>query len=250
VLLDLFSGIGGFSLAARNVGWVTSAFCEIDPYCRQVLKKHWPDVPIYEDVRDVTAERLESDGITARIISGGFPCQDISYAGKGAGIEGERSGLWKEYARIIGELRPEYAIMENVAALLSRGMGVVLGDLAEIGYDAEWHCIPASALGAPHRRDRVWIIAYPDTQGVSRLVKADDISQVGSWGWRSKKNLCDVDWVGRSADWPKPLVRRVDDGLPDRVDRIKGLGNSICPAIPEIIFRAIDSQLDADRGVA
>src|SRR5208282_3242190 len=94
------------------------------------------------------------------ILCGGFPCQDISNAGKRAGIDGERSGLWSEFARLIGELRPRYAIMENVAALLGRGLERVLGDLASIGYDAEWHCIPASAVGAPHRRDRVWIVAY------------------------------------------------------------------------------------------
>jgi len=214
--LDLFSGIGGFAIAARNVGWETVGFCEIDPYCQKVLRKHWPGVPIYEDVRNVTAERLRADGIIwagAReastvddtesfrcrygndrtnkrqttgeinplastshssksridILTGGFPCQDISVAGKQAGIDGERSGLWSELARIIGEVRPRYAVLENVAALLSGDSGRwfqrVLGDLAEIGYDCEWHCIPASAVGAPHRRDRVWIIAYPGGTG-------------------------------------------------------------------------------------
>ncbi len=163
--LDLFSGIGGFALAAWWVGWETVGFCEIEPYCRQVLRKHWPDVPIYEDVKDVTAERLKSDGIECDILTGGFPCQDISYAGKGAGIDGKRSGLWSELARIIGEVRPRYAVLENVAALLNRGLERVTGDLAEIGYDCEWHCIPASAVGAPHRRDRIWIIAYPNSDG-------------------------------------------------------------------------------------
>jgi DNA (cytosine-5)-methyltransferase 1 len=158
-VLDLFSGIGGFSLGLERAGMRTVAFCEIEPFCRAVLRKHWPNVPIYEDVRSLTAERLAADGIAVDVICGGFPCQDISLAGKGAGIEGERSGLWKEYARIIGELRPKYVIVENVAALLGRGLDVVLGDLAALGYDAEWHCIPASAVGAPHRRDRLWIVA-------------------------------------------------------------------------------------------
>ena len=155
--LDLFSGIGGFALAARWVGWETVGFCEIDPYCQKVLRKHWPDVPIYEDVKKL-------DGRTVGhvdIITGGFPCQDISYAGKGAGILGERSGLWSELCRIIGEVRPRYAVLENVAALLNRGLDRVAGDLAEIRYDAEWHCISAAHVGAPHLRDRVWIIAYP-----------------------------------------------------------------------------------------
>ena len=160
-VLDLFSGIGGFSLGLERAGMTTVAFCEIDPYCRAVLRKHWPDVPCYDDIRTLNRERLAADGIAVDVICGGFPCQDISCAGAGAGIDGERSGLWREYSRLIGELRPRYAIVENVAALLGRGLDVVLGDLAALGLDAEWHCIPASAVGAPHRRDRIWIVAYP-----------------------------------------------------------------------------------------
>lgn len=142
----------------------TVAFCEIEPYCRAVLRKHWPEVPCYDDVRTLTAERLRADGIEADVICGGFPCQDISLAGKGAGIDGAQSGLWAEFARLIGDLRPRYAIVENVSALLNRGLGRVLGDLAAIGYDAEWHCISAAAVGAPHRRDRIWIVAYPERE--------------------------------------------------------------------------------------
>ena len=160
-LLDLFSGIGGFSLGLeRTGGFETVAFCEIEEFPRRVLAKHWPKVPCYHDIRDLTADALASDGIGVDAICGGFPCQDISTAGKGAGIEGERSGLWSEYARLIGELRPRVVFVENVAALLGRGLDRVLGDLAALGYDAEWHCIPASAVGAPHRRDRFWIVAY------------------------------------------------------------------------------------------
>jgi DNA (cytosine-5)-methyltransferase 1 len=178
-VLDLFSGIGGFSLGLERAGMETVAFCEIEEYPRQVLKKHWPDVPIYEDVRNVTRQRLESDGITGiDVVTGGFPCQDISVAGKQAGIEGERSGLWSELARIIGDIRPKYAIVENVTALLSgdRGQwfGRVLGDLAEIGYDAEWHCIPASELGAHHHRDRVWIICYSNSE---RFTEPGNVSE-------------------------------------------------------------------------
>lgn len=160
-VLDLFSGIGGFSLGLeRTGGFETVAFCEIEPYPRAVLAKHWPHVPCYEDVRTLTADTLARDGIDVDVICGGFPCQDVSFAGKRAGLEGARSGLWGEYARLIGELRPRFVIVENVPGLLSLGMGTVLGDLASLGYDATWDCIPAAAVGAPHRRDRVWIVAY------------------------------------------------------------------------------------------
>lgn len=160
-VLDLFSGIGGFSLGLERAGMRTVAFCEIEPFCRKVLARHWPNVKQYTDVRTLTADQLMADGIPRiDVICGGFPCQDISVAGKGAGLAGERSGLWREYARIIGEVRPKFVIVENVAALLGRGLGDVLGDLAALGYDAEWHCIPASYVGAPHRRDRLWIISY------------------------------------------------------------------------------------------
>jgi DNA (cytosine-5)-methyltransferase 1 len=136
-----------------------------------VLAQHWPEVHIYDDVRTLTAARLAADGIEVDAICGGFPCQDISLAGKGAGLSGERSGLWREYARLIGEIRPRYVIVENVSALLSRGLGDVLSDLAALGYDAEWHCIPASAIGAPHRRDRFWAVAYPNSQHRRRREK-------------------------------------------------------------------------------
>lgn len=160
-VLDLFSGIGGFSLGLeRTGGFETVAFCEIEPYPRAVLAKHWPGVPCYEDVRTLTADTLRRDGIAVDVICGGFPCQDLSFAGKRAGLEGARSGLWREYARLIGELRPRFVIVENVPGLLNLGMGAVLGDLAALGYDATWDCIPASAVGAPHRRDRVWIVAH------------------------------------------------------------------------------------------
>jgi len=163
-VLDLFSGIGGFSLGLeRTGGFETVAFCEIDPFCRRVLAKHWPNVRQYTDVRNLSADTLRSDGIAVDAIAGGFPCQDISLAGAGAGLEGERSGLWSEYARLVRELRPQFVFVENVAALLGRGLDRVLGDLAALGYDAEWHCIPAGRLGAPHERDRIWIIAYADS---------------------------------------------------------------------------------------
>jgi DNA (cytosine-5)-methyltransferase 1 len=153
---SLFAGIGGFDLGLERAGMECAWQVEIDPYAQKVLAKHWPDVRRHADVCTFPPE--EGDW-KVDVICGGFPCQDISYAGKGAGLAGERSGLWYEFARIIGHLRPPYVIVENVSALLNRGMGEVLGTLASLGYDAEWHVIPASAVGAPHRRDRVWIVA-------------------------------------------------------------------------------------------
>jgi DNA (cytosine-5)-methyltransferase 1 len=156
-VIDMFAGIGGFSLGLhRTGGFETVAVAETDPYASKVLAKRF-GVPNVGDV--TTAEYPNAD-----IICAGFPCQDISFAGAGAGLAGARSGLWREVVRAIRVVRPRFAILENVAALLNRGMGTVLGDLAAIGHDAEWHCIPAAAVGAPHRRDRIWIIANPGSE--------------------------------------------------------------------------------------
>jgi DNA (cytosine-5)-methyltransferase 1 len=157
-VLDLFSGIGGFSLGLeRTNGFETVAFCEIEPYCQRVLAKHWPNVPCHGDVR--TFEFPDAD-----VVVGGFPCQDVSHAGKRAGLAGERSGLYRELVRALRLVRPQYAIVENVAALLGDGMGTVLGDMAESGFDLEWDCVPAEAIGAPHERDRVWIVAHANSE--------------------------------------------------------------------------------------
>ena len=159
-VLDIFSGIGGFSIGLEAASMQTVAFCEINPFCRKILTRHWPSIPIFSDITTIDKKDLKTLP-RIDIIAGGFPCQDISVAGKGGGIKAKRSGLWKEFARLINDIRPKYAIIENVANLRSTGLISVLQDLWEIGYDAEWHCIPASAFGAPHRRDRIWIIAYP-----------------------------------------------------------------------------------------
>ena len=164
---SLFSGIGGFERGLEACGMRCKWQVEIDDYATKVLSKHWPDVPKFRDVREFPprpvspwlsgewARFFKVDGICA-----GFPCQDISYAGTGAGLSGARSGLFFEVIRVVQELRPKFIILENVAALLTRGLDRVLGTLAEIGYNAEWHCIPAAAIGAPHIRDRVFIIGY------------------------------------------------------------------------------------------
>jgi DNA (cytosine-5)-methyltransferase 1 len=242
-VLDLFSGIGGFSLGLERAGMRTVAFCEIDPFCRRVLAKHWPGVPVFDDVRTLTADRLAADGIFPDAICGGFPCQDISYAGPGSGLDGDRSGLWFEYARIVGEIRPRFVIVENVTALLGRGMGAVLGSLAAFGYDAEWHCIPASAVGALHARDRVWIVAYPERyglQGRSFITEA----------WQSEpraEQLPGLLLPRLRDEVSSARVFRADHGVPTRLDvaRNRSLGNTVYPAIPEIIGRAILAAQEA-----
>ena len=241
-VLDLFSGIGGFSLGLeRTGGFETVAFCEIEPFPRRVLAKHWPGVPIYNDVRTLTADVLRRDGIAVDVITGGFPCQDLSTAGKQRGMgEGTRSGLWSEIVRLIRELRPEYVIVENVANLLSgpsekRGgwFGRVLGDLAECGYDAEWENIPAAALGAPHRRERVWLIAYPNQDG---CVLSYDVAR---WLLPLKSALV---WKPFGAANNRVRVQELakvcwdDDGLPAELG---AYGNSVVPQIPELIGSAI-----------
>lgn len=223
-VLDLFSGIGGFSLGLeRTGGFETVAFCEIEEFPRRVLAKHWPKVPCYHDVRTLTASVLDRDCIRVDAIVGGFPCQDISLAGSGDGLEGERSGLWREFRRLIGELRPRVVIVENSPALVDRGLRDILGQLAELRYDAEWHTIPAAALGADHFRNRLWIVAHPDEKpmrpgwvaGVQNRKEIDRPRLVSAAG-------------GRAAY-----------GVPDWLDRVGTCGNAVVPQIPELIGHAI-----------
>jgi DNA (cytosine-5)-methyltransferase 1 len=236
-VLDLFSGIGGFSLGLERAGMETVAFCEIDKKARLVLNKHWPSVPVFDDVSTLTRETLDARGISVDVICGGFPCQDISLAGKGAGLEGDRSGLWFQFHRLIKEIQPHYAIIENVSALRNRGLDQVLRSLDEIGYDAEWHCIPASAVGAPHRRDRIWIVAYSMFAGLegqrfisSRISEELKNSSYSCW-WEAE-----------------PSVGRVANGVPNRVDRLKQLGNAVVPQIPELIGSAIIKNMGVNNG--
>ena len=248
-VLDLFSGIGGFSLGLERAGMQTVAFCEIDPFCRQVLAKNWPEVPCYEDVTALTGELVRRDVGGVDVIAFGFPCQDVSVAGTGKGLEGDRSGLWREGWRLIGELRPRYAIIENVAALTGRGLDQVLGDLAAIGYDAEWHCIPAASVGAPHIRDRIWIVAYPNGQGLEGRDGGVMPERSGKRPVRASGSLAHANGVAafgpaiarqeRRVWGPEPDVGRVANGVSNRVHRIRSLGNSVVPQIPEIIGRAI-----------
>lgn len=236
-VLDLFSGIGGFSLGLeRTGGFETVAFCEIEPFCRLVLAKHWPKVPIYEDVRTLSADTLRRDGIAdIDVICGGFPCQDISRAGTGAGLAGERSGLWRQYARLIGEVRPRLVLVENVAALLDNGIGTVLGDLASLRYNAEWSVVSACSVGAPHMRQRVFIVAHSNSvNGWSRVRNPTPYEhrtvqvEYGLEGARSRQRA--------RMENPSELYRGAN-GLSNGMDRNRAVGNSIYPGAAEVIGR-------------
>ena len=241
---SLFSGIGGLELGLERAGMQVTWQVELNEYASKILAKHWPNVHRERDVRECGGHNLAA----VDLICGGFPCQDISNAGGRAGIAGERSGLWSEFARIIGELRPRYVVVENVAALLQRGMGRVLGDLAALGYDAEWHCIQAANLGAPHLRDRVFILA--DAGGLGR----GESSEVPS-GRKPFFALRrgDVSWLQdihrrEGGIWStEPAVGRVADGVPHRVDRLRGLGNAVVPQVAELIGRHITHIDEADQ---
>jgi len=243
-LIDTFAGIGGFSYAAERIvgGFETIQFVEIEPYCQKVLCKHWPLVPIHDDIKTFKPTLGMAD-----VITGGFPCQDISFAGRQAGIvEGQtRSGLFYELMRVIRTIRPKYVVLENVAAITSNGLDVVLGSLAEAGYDAEWACIRASDVGACHRRDRWWLIAYPNCKGAQGLGAKRQLREVGqeiSIDWRSSSKLLSPAWESYLS---KPLLCRGDDGLSRRVDRLKCLGNSVvpqCAAIPLLRVKELHEQ--------
>lgn len=244
---SLFAGIGGFDLGLERTGGFEVVWqCEIDPYCQRVLAKHWPRVKRYGDIRELAdVERVD-------VLCGGFPCQDISNAGKRAGIDGERSGLWSEYVRVIRLVRPRYVIVENVAVLLGRGMGRVLGDLSESGYDAEWDCFPAGAIGAPFMRDRVYVLGVkPNRSDVSAIRNGTRFGQTpitsreyGPFLSQSRSVTAYRRWREQPArDWwhvqNESAIRRVAHGVPARVDRLKGLGNAVVPQIVEWIGNRI-----------
>lgn len=281
--LSLFSGIGGIDKGLEESGFFeTVAFCEIDKDCHKILNKHWPEVPIYEDVKNLDLVSLQHIGIEKiDAIVGGFPCQDVSVAGKQKGlIDGKgnttRSGLWFEYKRLIKEIRPRYVIIENVRNLLSNGFATVLKDLYEIGYDAEWHVISARDVGAPHLRERLWIIAYPNCEFLREQSRGSggkdrkNSGIVGNYGeerntptpdpynfrlWRpftSKEEKSEW-WAERTLGlrdrWEtESSICRVANGLPSglhtpervRKQRIRQLGNAVVPQILTIIGKAIE----------
>lgn len=233
---SLFAGIGGLDLGLERAGMTCKWQVEIDDYATRVLAKHWPNVPRYRDVREVGKHNLEP----VDLICGGFPCQDISNAGKRAGIDGERSGLWSEYFRIVCELRPRYVLVENVAALLERGIGRVLGDLATGGYDAEWECLPASAIGASHLRDRVYIVAH-SPRIVRNEMQAHAVrceQGMGAQGQSGGRYFTQVP-PRRSWQVDQSPFRGAVNGVPVGLDGLKGLGNAVVPAVAEWIGNRI-----------
>ncbi|MFH5187129.1 DNA (cytosine-5-)-methyltransferase [Paenibacillus sp. TAB 01] len=331
--LSLFSGIGGIDLACEWAGIKTVAFCEWAEFPRKVLRKHWPGVPIYEDVRTLSKERLDTDGIgSIELIHGGYPCQPFSHAGQRKGTEDDRH-LWPEYFRLVKELRPRWVVGENVAGHVTLGLDIVLTDLEGEGYTARPFIIPAAAVNAPHRRDRVFVVAHSNqqhgndgrhgagkifrersTQAVISGGKTDVADSNGerelqsegvigeSWGWtgngsedvtntssaglqewrrsertksaaetgtrlepqskRCSSDVSDANSAGREeqhaapftyrqrlgawgtpSGWEQwstePDVGRVANGIPNRVDRLKALGNAVVPQQIYPIFKAI-----------
>lgn len=300
---SLFSGIGGMDLglemaSSDRVRFVCKWQVENNKYAQKVLEKHWPGIQREEDVRFAGAANLPR----VDVIIGGFPCQDISYAGKGAGLEGERSGLWYEFARIIRELEPRVVVVENVRALLTRGIDSVLGTLASLGFDAEWHCIPAAAVGAPHIRDRVFVIGTRSSNAECKrsrneggtpcderrqqtgthesaivrqehgstlpegfdavrgdVADADSPRLEGQWQVASRtvsehRDTCYSRWwqtepaMGELVDGLSGgLVRfegRTCSGTPDRVQKLRGLGNAVVPQVMQLVGTWVREMFD------
>ena len=249
--ISLFTGIGGFDIAAEWAGFKTIAQVEKDQYCNKILKEHWPKIYRCEDIKNFPNKTYKS----IDVISGGFPCQDISIANQFGkqGIEGKRSGLWKEYKRCICEIRPRYAIMENVPAILNNGLGVVLGDLADIGYDAEWDCLSAWQFGAPQTRVRTFIVAYPMCE---RLDKTSIFSRASNICKNEKKKewtpfmhneqyLSDKIFGYRLPPYPENIrmVNEPSIGLDEIKERIKCCGNAVNPRQVYGLFKAIANEL-------
>jgi DNA (cytosine-5)-methyltransferase 1 len=257
---SLFSGIGGLELGLEWAGLGPTLWqVEREPYAQTILARHWPDATRYDDVCAVGGQDLAR----VDVMCGGFPCQDISFAGKGAGLAGARSGLWSEYVRIVREVRPRFVIVENVAALLGRGLGRVLGDLAESGYDAWWDCVPASACGAPHRRDRLFVVAYSASARCEREARArvqgpwrapiGSASYLGSVrgnGSNEPDMGRTVNGISRGLDghWPAGPGQeqyawefpRTSPKVPNRQNRLKCLGNAVVPQVGYVIGQVVN----------
>lgn len=237
---SLFAGIGGFDLGFERAGMKCKWQVEINEYSNAVLEKNFPNVVRFKDVRDFPGE---NNNVSVDVICGGFPCQDISIAGKGAGIKkGTRSGLWYEMHRVICEIRPKFVVVENVSAILVRGLETVLSDLAESGYDAEWQVLSAAAFGAPHERERLFLVAYPSGSIGERCVFSDQKHDFPTHEeWSAAKDIKSgrgwQRWLNQACDnldgaITKDDFCRVDDGISEGMD---ACGNSVVPQIAEWI---------------
>jgi DNA (cytosine-5)-methyltransferase 1 len=256
---SLFSGIGGLDLGLERAGMEVRWQCEINPFCRQILMRHWPSIPCYEDVRNLPYDDIEA----VDVLVGGFPCQPVSDAGKRL-VQDDARWLWPAFADAVRRLRPSYVVMENVARLVNRGLDSVLGDLASLGYDCEWDCIPAAAVGAPHPRDRFFAVAYPSGRLEPQQPQCADAEALLGAGVGAGRRTVDrgtasgvLGPIGDAADgeavrprvfrgiaphprWEsEPDVARMVHGLPQRVDRTKALGNAVVPAQAEFVGRLI-----------
>ena len=242
---SLFAGIGGLELGLEATGKFKTVWqVERDPYATKVLKKHWPDVPRHDDVCTFPPEAGKWD---CDLICGGFPCQDISFAGKGAGLDGERSGLFYEGIRIIDRLRPRWVLLENVAALLVRGLDDVLRELAQIGYNAEWHCVPAAAVGAPHRRDRIFIIGHMADTVRDGL---QGHRETGKAGQASIQRAFILYRGTPRPQWPIGAgVCRTANGVPDRIHRIRCLGNAVVPQVAQFMGEIILERMGENERI-
>jgi DNA (cytosine-5)-methyltransferase 1 len=224
-VLDLFSGIGGFSLGLERAGMRTVAFCEPNDFCRKILRKHWSEVPIYRDVRRLSGSQILHECGSIDLVCGGFPCQPFSVAGEQRGSEDDRH-LWPHMRQVIEWMRPAWVIAENVTGIIELALDDVLLDLESLGYTTRTLVIPACGVGAPHRRYRVWVVAHAKSlQRPAELGEQShgDVSSHWGTGWR---------------DYAQE-IRGMDDGIPGRVDGLASLGNSIVPGIAEMLGRAI-----------
>ena len=220
--LDLFSGIGGFALAAKWAGFETVGFCEQDDFCKSVLAARWPVVPIHDDVRELDGRLFRG----VELISGGYPCQPFSSSGKRLGAKDDRH-LWPEMRRIIEQARPTWVVSENVAGHITMGLDDVLSDLESLDYAARAVVIPACAVGANHRRARVWVVAHATEFGLG-----DNIPQ-------QRHDPAPHIW-GKWEEWEdKPVISGTDDGIPNRVDRIAAIGNAIVPQVAYELLRVM-----------
>ena len=257
---SLFSGIGGIELGFERQGFKTEWFIEKEPYAQAVLKKRFPGTVIYEDVTEINFRTVPK----VDVLTGGFPCQDISVAGKQVGIKGSKSSLWRYYCEAIRILRPRFALIENVSMLVVQGLNAILSDLAKIGYNAEWYNISASSVGAPHPRERIFIIAYPngnrepdvsfnegEGQGFlgevsnpasERLQRRPEPEVPTTSRKEREQQFTGEDWWGS-----EPELDRVANGIPCRMDRIKCLGNAVVPQCAEVFAKAIKMKLEAKK---